>query len=130
MTEETIVRLTVASETLTPLQLEQEIGLPADFTWIKGAQRPKTIIKERDSGWGITGPSAAAGIDVPLDSLLRRVRPHARALKRLSATNNRVELSVVIYCRESPPLVIPNSVIAAMAEIGAALDIDVILTER
>jgi hypothetical protein len=121
---ETIVRLKIISDTLTPDKISSQTGLQCDRSWRIGDLRHRTAIRERNSGWILgSGLPKADCIDDHLDAIWSILGPVKDKIRQLSETET-VELSVVIYSSSSPELYFESSRINRLAQLGASLDID------
>jgi hypothetical protein len=121
---ETIVRLRIASDRLSPEDISLRVGLEPSRCWRPGDLRPQTIIRERETGWLVTsGLPESAELTEHVGALLARLRGRESALRELSATE-RVEVSCVIYSETEPTINLGPELIRGIANLGAGLDFD------
>jgi hypothetical protein len=122
--DEVYVRLKITSENRSPDEVSRLVGLACDRAWCVGDLRPHTKIAERTNGWVIELSSTGrSSLQTRARELLQRVLPYAANIKSLAATSL-IEFSCVVYTPQVPPLYLEKDIIDGVAQLGAALDID------
>jgi hypothetical protein len=121
---ETLVRLKILSTSLTPEEITKVLGIPCEKSWRIGDSRAHTIIKETTNGWVLgSGLPDLMPLEAQIETFLEYVAQYSDKIRTLSLTST-VELSCVVYGPTPPPLYLSNSVLSAIAQLGASLDID------
>jgi hypothetical protein len=124
MNEKIVVRILVSSDVALAEEIEAEIGLKADGVWQKGNLRPKTIIREANSGWMIANEFPVdTEVGEAISVVLRRLGPAGENLRTMGPSYLR-ELSVVIYCAQLPTINLSPVVIKTLGAYGLGLDYD------
>jgi hypothetical protein len=124
MSEKIIIRVVVSSEAKLAEEIETRIGLSADRVWRKGEFRPKTIIREKTSGWIIENEfPVSTEIEEAVCVTLRRLDPLGEKLHELGS-EFRKELSVVIYCSRMPAMALSSAVTKMLGANDLGLDFD------
>ena len=124
MSEETYVRLKIISDVHSPEEISSILGVRYDRAWRVGDKRGKSIIVEKTNGWLMESMLPKnTPLEAQMEGLLHRLRPFASKIKALADTCT-IEFSCVIYCQYHPALYFEGGMIAAIASLGAALDID------
>lgn len=108
-----------------PEAITRRIGLEPTKTWRKGELIPRTVRPRPTSGWELLaieggGPELAPQIE----RLLDRIRGKEALLSDFGR-EARLELSIVVYARESvPALHLPRETVEVLGKLGSAVDID------
>jgi hypothetical protein len=99
--------------------------MPAKI-WKKGDNIGRTILKRRSDGWRL---SSNLPENMPfashIENILSRVHPRRNCLTVPGITRIRLIAVMEIYNDDRPPLCVSSSAIAQLAELGAALDVDI-----
>jgi uncharacterized protein DUF4279 len=132
MNDEVTVKLTIASSTLSAKKIDELLSMSADSSQIMGEINrlgTKTypqhawILKSRRE---VNGEALAEQMETHVSQFLDRLAPAAPAIKSLSS-EHLVELGIYVLAREVPPLGLSSKQVASIAELGASIDIDVVL---
>lgn len=124
MNNEVIVRVKILSETRTPDQITQFVGIAPDKSWRIGDKRAKSSIVEGKHGWLLhSGLAKSASLEAHISALTSLLLPHASKIKELSR-DDAVEFSIVIYASSPPSLFFSKETIATISQLGANFDID------
>lgn len=128
-TDEVVVRLMIVSESRTPQGLTDFIGLSCDKSWCAGETRPGTTIVEKNHGWIVESQMPrSATLSDQVARLLARLSPHRERIRRIS-DDEEVLFSCVVYSERRPPLVFRKEDVRGIADLGAALDVDIYILE-
>jgi hypothetical protein len=128
--EEIIVELKITSDVLEPNMISELAGFQFDTFWTKGDFRPGTKILESNHGCCInSGLPRSASLRLQLDSLFKRISSFRGRIRGLKARCE-VEVSCVIYATLQPELWFSADVVASVAALGAALDVDLYISRR
>jgi hypothetical protein len=133
MDDEIGVRLSIISDHLTAADIDEHLGIKCNESQVRGEiNRLGTKPYDRHA-WFLKSryqvdPSEYIGdkISDQIDELLLRVAPVVPRIRELSQENY-VEVALYLYARDLPPLGLSKKHIKAIAELGANLDIDVVL---
>ena len=115
----------------SPSRISEILGLVPTMSWLKGeVVHPRAINTFKENGWVIS--VHGDGEDVSIEKLamelfdvLSESLPSFCDLPR----NVCIEFSVVAYVKQDiPELFIPSEIVQKLGEIGAEIDIDLILT--
>ncbi len=121
---EVFAQLKITSNELTPTEIESQLGIPCDRSWLKGDSRPNTIIKEKNNGWVIESMlDRSEEIPKHIINILDRVQEITSRIVSLSP-RAAVLLSCAVYSDETPALYFDNDVVKKISSIGADFDID------
>ncbi|WP_437575487.1 DUF4279 domain-containing protein [Sorangium sp. So ce887] len=126
--KKTCVSLRLMSDQMSPEQIGEELGAPADNSWHKGARRKETGLIEKENGYEF---QALLDTDAPLeeqiDILLRRLDPIIEKIRALRCDH--VQLTCAVYASEVPSIWFPPSVIERLGRMGASIDVDLYIAE-
>ena len=122
---ETIVRIKILSNELSPEEISRRLRQEPNRSWIKGTTDPKVSRNmSKFNAWILnSGLPKDAPIDYQVTALLEKVRPFAKEIREISA-NETVDFSCVVYSDAEPPIYFDNKTLSAIASLGANLDID------
>jgi Domain of unknown function (DUF4279) len=125
---ETIIRIKILSDTLSPKEISRRLRQKPDRSWNKGTADPKVSRNmAKFNAWILnSGLPKDASIEAHVTALLERVRPVAREILELSRTET-VDFSCVVYSDAEPPTYFDNRALSAIASLGANLDVDLYL---
>lgn len=126
------VALKLTGEEFSPAEATRIIGLNPSRTWRVGESVEDTEIKRKDNGWKLELPYRETyDMDSILNELLDIVEPHSQDIARLTASLRiRAEISFGVYMRaETPAAWFSAQTLRRVTNLGANLDIDLILTE-
>jgi hypothetical protein len=128
---ETIVRIKILSDTLSPREISRRLGQEPDRFWNKGTADPNVSRNmAKFNAWILnSGLPKDAPIEAQVAALLEKVRPLAKEILQMSATET-VDFSCVIYSEAEPPTYFDNKALSAIASLGANLDLDLYLQTR
>ncbi len=123
---ETVVRLVVTSDTLNSEDITSRVGVSGTRTWNVGDVRLGTKIKEKENGWLLNSSvEKASELEEHIESIKSLVSGFEDNFKKFaSIEGNDVELSVVLYFSDRPPLGLESEDITWLYKIGASVDID------
>lgn len=131
---QTRVRLTLLSESLSPDEISERLGLAADRSWRLGERRGRSRVNQRYHGWQLDSKLPAdASTEEHLDELLSRLTPRARALQRLTADRGAV-VSARLWISHhidnwNPGIEILPRHLALIARLGVSLALDIYVYE-
>jgi Domain of unknown function (DUF4279) len=132
MNDEITVKLTIVSSTLSAKNVDDLLGMRADSSQIMGQINrlgTKTypqhawILKSRHE---LDGEAIEEQMETHVSQFLDRLATVAPTIKGLSS-EHLVELGIYVLVREVPPLGLSSKQVAAIAELGASIDLDVVL---
>jgi Domain of unknown function (DUF4279) len=125
---ETIVRIKILSDTLSPEEISRRLRREPDRSWNKGTADPK--VSRNMSKFNAWILNSGLPKDVPIENqvaaLLEKVQPVAREILEISATET-VDFSCVVYSDAEPPIYFDNKTLSAITSLGANLDVDLYL---
>jgi Domain of unknown function (DUF4279) len=129
--------LSVLSDRQSPDNLSGLIGLPYDASWVVGDAYPGKGAaagrRRKKNCWRIF--SETTGVDSPdpvsdtVAEVLARASGYESRFRTLARQDCQVELSVYILADRPPAINFSSNVLSAIVDLGAYLDIDLILTE-
>jgi hypothetical protein len=121
---ETIVRIKILSDLLSPEEITSRLGSKPDRVWHKGNVREISRNMAKFNGWIMdAGSSRQAPIKEQVAMLLEKLKPLRTELNEIAALAS-VDLSIVVYSDYEPPLHFDNATLGEIASLGANLDID------
>jgi hypothetical protein len=126
--------LIIESEKLTPDEITARIGVPCDRCWKIGDLRGKTGKVWANNGWVLRASALgkpetrSSPFLAAMGNLIERLRPISKNIGDLSEEAD-IGVSVEILASEVPGLSIDRDVLKAIADVGAWLDIDVVISE-
>lgn len=132
MTDEIRVKLTIVSDTLSARDISSLLGIEADSSQILGEMNQlgtKTypqhvwMLKNRHE---VSDRDIGAQIEACVSQFLKRVGPASSSIKSLSI-EHLVEVGLYVFAREVPPISLSKKQIGALTELGASLDVDIVL---
>jgi hypothetical protein len=119
--------LRIHGELLLPEAITERVRLNPSRVGHKGQRRGTSALIEKDSWWEIGSRlSRDNELSKHVDDVLFAVAPAASTIASL-ATDFEVVLSCVLYVSAPPELWLSSDQIRAIGQLGAALDIDLIL---
>lgn len=123
---EVYVRLIASSETFSPDEIFNRLGVRGDNYWCTGELRRGTLLREKDNGLAFNSTAAK---DSDLDSHIRSFADLLAGSELKFGDFSRipgcaVHISCSIYFRDIPPLSFDSDLVGWMEAIGASLDID------
>lgn len=110
-----------------PEEITKIIGLTPTQTWKKGDQILKTIMKYKANGWRLSSPCDpfSSTVEEQVNALLDIIIPHAPVFSKLPR-GTYIELSCFMYTYKERPLVgFTAEQVKKLAQIGAAIDLDI-----
>lgn len=126
--KKTCVSLRLMSDQKSPEQIGEELGVPADNSWYKGARRKGTALVEKENGYEFQALLATdAPIEEQVDVLLLRLDPIIEKIRALRC--DRVQLTCIVYASEVPSIRFPPSAIEILGRMGASIDVDLYIAE-
>jgi hypothetical protein len=110
------------------------VGLSPTATWKAGDQIRGTKLRRDRDGW-VWGTPKRDGLDleVPLRELLEALSnaaPAIRSILKRGSVEAVISCAVYVVNGAVPAVCLPHRMLAAIAELGASLDVDVILTQE
>ena len=126
--------LIIESDKLTPEEITARIGIRCDRCWKIGELRGKTGKKWTNNGWVLRSSALSESqthsspFIVALGNLVERLRPITDNIRSLSEEAD-VGISVDILASDIPGLSIGREALKMIADLGAWLDIDVVISE-
>ena len=129
-------KLTIMSGSLSPEEISRRVGLPFDDARRIGDKKGKSERVWDVNLWYIhetsTGEVGEGTVDVALAGCLRRLRerlgPFVAAVRAFSQTET-VELGLYMLAKSVPAIHLSADAVAFLHDLGAELDIDVVLYE-
>jgi hypothetical protein len=128
---ETIVRIKILSNELSPEEISRKLRQQPDRSWNKGTADPKVSRNmSKFNAWILnSGLPKDARIEDQVAALLEKVRPVGKEILEISA-NETVDFSCVVYSDAEPPIYFDNKTLGAIASLGANLDVDLYLQTK
>ena len=128
---ETIVRIKILSNDLSPEEISRRLRQQPDRSWNKGTADPKVSRNmSKFNAWILnSGLPKDARIEDQVAALLEKVRPVGKEILEISA-NETVDFSCVVYSDAEPPIYFDNKTLGAIASLGANLDVDLYLQTK
>lgn len=132
MNDEITIKLTIASSTLSAKKIDELLGLHADSSQIMGEINRLGTKTYPQHAWmlrsrhELNGEAVAEQMEIHVSQFLNRLTVASPAIKGLSS-EHLVELGIYVLAREVPPLGLSSKQVAAIAELGASVDVDVVL---
>lgn len=125
MTNTVRVSLKVLGFEEEPEVITRQIGLQPTKTWRQGELIPGTIRPRAASGWEIAArEEGGTELEPQIELLFSRLKGKEAVIYDI-ASRARVELSVVVYARESvPALHLPREAVEYLGRLQCAVDID------
>lgn len=124
----TFVRLLVRSDTVSPLQVTEIIGLEPDRVRIKGHLRPRTsLINKRHEWCRSSHLPESSTLEEHLAKLVADLADYELGLKSLSHCE--IVISCAIYADSEPMVYFDAATVSAIARIGAAVDVDLYVSK-
>lgn len=122
---ETIVRIKILSDTLTPEEISNRLGRKPDRAWDKGTEDPMVARNmAKFNAWIMnSGESRETAIEDQIATLLAKLKPLSKEILDISAEAI-VDFSCVVYSDTEPPIYVDNKTLTAIASLGANLDVD------
>ncbi len=121
---EVFAQLKITSNELTPKEIESQLGIPCDRSWLKGDLRLNTLIKEKSNGWVIESKlDRSEEIQEHISNILDRLQEITSRIVSLSPRAT-VLLSCAIYSDETPSLYFDKNMVKKISSIEADFDID------
>jgi hypothetical protein len=118
--------LSIQSDTLTSEEITSILGMSGDRTWVKGSLIPPgNASRYPHHGWVIRTSSSEEDVEEHVNSLLERLETVKNKVRQISEQAD-VLLGCVMkrtYC--NPSLILGTKVLAAIADMGAGLWVDV-----
>jgi hypothetical protein len=131
--DEIVVKLTIISETLSPPEIDEYVGIKCNDSQIRAEMNRLGTKRYARHAWflkskRVIAPDEYIGdrIDAEVRNLLSRLAPAADKINELSQ-GHEVEFSVYFLARDVPPMNLSKEDLRAIAALGASLDIDLIL---
>ncbi len=131
--DEIVVRLTIISESLSPFEIDEYVGIKCNDSQTRGEMNRLGTKRYARHAWflkskRVIAPDEYIGdkIDAEVRNLLSRLAPAADKIKQLSQSHE-VEFSLYFLARDVPPMNLCKEDLRAIAALGASLDIDLIL---
>ncbi|MBQ0728546.1 MAG: DUF4279 domain-containing protein [Thalassolituus oleivorans] len=122
------VRLTAFSDTFSPEEIRDYIGIFGAETWKAGDKRGETEILEKENGWSLRS-LVDSELEDHISQIMKMTKGHEDKLLNLSERGDcEIQLSCVVYDGSAPALFFEKEVISWIASIGASLDIDLYIT--
>ena len=121
-----IVRLKILSESLSPDEISERIGLPPSRSWSKGeSDRKKASLNmAKWNGWIYdSGRSADVSLADQVASLLHALEPMQNNIRDISGLCD-VAISVVSYSNPDKSIFLSKDLVALIAALGAHFDLE------
>jgi hypothetical protein len=124
------VRLAAFSETISPEELRDYIGIAGAETWRVGDKRAETEILEKENGWSLSSlVDSDSELEDHVYQIMEVMKGHEDKFNNLSKKSGcEIQLSCVVYDGGTPALFFESEIISWIASIGASLDIDLYIT--
>lgn len=133
MSDEIGVRLSVISDSLSPSQIDEYVGIKCDDAQERGNMNRLGTKRYERHAWFMKyrstvqeGEYIGDKIDSAIAHLLSRLQGSEVKVRELSE-GNEVEFSLYFYAQEVPPMGLSKRDLQAIAALGASLDIDVVV---
>ena len=126
------VEFRLTGHELQPSEITGMLDLIPTRTWLEGESIQRTASRYKDNGWCLSTANGKQSIHLedPIRDLLQVLLPKADRIRRVSADHGLYgEMSCVIYLRdEEPSICLSPETVTALSQLGAGIDIDIILT--
>ena len=115
---------------IAPEEITRVLGITPTKTWLVGESIQQTGLRHKQNGWCIATAAEVVSLEETTQQLLAVLSPKANAINELCSKHDLDrELNCAIYVvNETPAVNFSRGVIVALAEIGASIDVDIILT--
>lgn len=131
-TERTYAHLTVQSESLSPAEMEEALGIRPDVSWKKGDPHrlglPERLRRSNAVVIESTLERDNADPHDHIEDLLKRLTPNAKAIKRLAEDGRVHSARPWLYwstAAENPGLSFPHETLRAITDLGVSLELDI-----
>ena len=131
--DEIVVKLTVMSESLSPAEIDEYVGIKCNDSQIQGEMNRLGTKRYARHAWFLKSKRVVPAdeyigdkIDFEVKDLLSRLAPAANKIKELSQSHE-VEFSLYFLVGNVPPMNLSKEELEAIAALGASLDIDLTL---
>ncbi len=131
--DEIVVKLTIMSESLSPAEIDEYVGIKCNDSQIQGEMNRLGTKRYARHAWFLKSKRVVPAdeyigdkIDFEVKDLLSRLAPAANKIKELSQSHE-VEFSLYFLARDVPPMNLSKEELEAIAALGASLDIDLTL---
>jgi hypothetical protein len=115
----------------TPEEITESINVIPTQTWRLGDVVQGTELHRKHNGWCLEfEESDFLDLAMAADSLLRSLLPNSKKIKHACEVYDlQCELSFAVYIVDETPIInFGHEIISGLAELGANIDIDIILT--
>jgi hypothetical protein len=127
MHEQTSVRFSITSATLTAKEVEARTGLVPDETWKIGDVRGQFGNAEKKHGFVLESKAPiSSSLDDHVKALLKRLAPYAQKIGALTG-EALIELDCILHRKTSPPLRFERDDLRWLGAMGARLSVDVLI---
>ena len=125
MGNEISVRFVISDFECDPEDISKLLSITPTVTWRVGESIAGTIRRHKENGWRLDSPmNRSQEIDEQIKGLLSQLEPKAELLRHL-AEDFYSEFSCIIYAYDYVPSInLSNETLSRMADLGAAIDID------
>jgi hypothetical protein len=128
---EALARLRIFSDRLLPDAISARIGLQPSKAIAKGEYHGGKTMAAKRTEWQLdSGLERSESLDQHVSSLLRRLNSYGEAIRSLATSDCEVTFSCVVYADEAPALYFEPDWILSVGKLGAALDIDLYLSQK
>jgi hypothetical protein len=133
MSDEIGVRLSIISDSLSPSQIDEYVGIKCDDSQERGKMNRLGTKRYERHAWFMKdrytvreGEDIGDKLDSAIAHLLSRLEGSEAKVRELSKSNE-VEFSLYFYAQDVPPMGLSRRHLQAIAALGASLDIDLVL---
>jgi hypothetical protein len=131
MTPRSKVEFIITGIKISPDKITDLIAIKPSRTWLLGESIQGTKLRRKHNGWCLsTNYENSIDLAKPIQSLLPILLPQSETIIRVCNDYGlECEFSCVAYVtNEMPSICFDQEIISGLANLGAMLDIDVILT--
>ena len=122
--ESTHVTFTIESVRLTAKQIEEQVGLKPDVSWVLGAERGAFGARAKTHGFVLDSTlSPNMSFDMHVGEMLKRLMPYAQKLGAI--TDLDIEFAVIMHRKAGPAVDVKRDDLRWLGVMGARLRIDV-----
>lgn len=119
---------------VSPEKITDLLGITPSRTWNIGEQIQKTNLRRKHNGWCLSADIDKGALDLagPAKALLNLLTPKAPLIREICVQFDMdCEFGYGIYIVDEQPVInFEPDLLSAMAELNAAVDIDIILIAR
>lgn len=131
MSTRQFVEFCITGTRISPDEITELLGVVPTRIWRLDEPIQDTMLRRKHNGWCLTKRHESAELADLVKSLLNELLPNAETITRICSDYELdCELCCVAYViNQAPAINFDREIIRGLAQLGATLDIDIILTE-